>query len=159
MRSGKNLPSRPLWIFAGWGRTFQRMMYGRDWRYIPSLRTNPAPSERSSRKLPRQGFVFMSVSLPLHAEPGTRARCLCGGRVLLPPFFHLMKKPNLLSMTPSRTKGRFKPRKMREVILYLLNKCGSMTKEKLCGLLYFCDFDHYEKHQKSITGATYIKKP
>ena len=48
--------------------------------------------------------------------------------------------------------------KAKNVILYLLNKCGAMTKEKLIGLLYFCDFDSYELTGKSITNFTYIKK-
>lgn len=60
-------------------------------------------------------------------------------------------------MTTIRTKGRFKPRKMKEVILYILQKCGATTKEKLSTLLYFIDFDYYEKHGTSITGSTYIK--
>lgn len=62
-------------------------------------------------------------------------------------------------MRTERAKGRFRPRVMREVILYILNKCGPMTKEKLCCLLYFTDYDFYEKHGRSLTGATYIKRP
>ena len=49
-------------------------------------------------------------------------------------------------------------RKVKEVILYLLNKCGSMTKEKLYYLLYFISFDYYEKYEKHLTGLTFIKK-
>lgn len=61
-------------------------------------------------------------------------------------------------MKNSRTKGRLNKRKMREVILYILQKAGPMTLEKLSTILYFIDFDYYEKHYRSITGATYIKK-
>lgn len=48
--------------------------------------------------------------------------------------------------------------KAKEVILYLLNRCGAMTQEKLFCLLYFIDFDFYEKYEKHLTGFTYIKK-
>ena len=48
--------------------------------------------------------------------------------------------------------------KAKQVILYLLNKCGSMTKEKLYCLLYFIDFDYYEKYNEKLMGFTYLKK-
>lgn len=48
--------------------------------------------------------------------------------------------------------------KAKQVILYLLNKLGPMNKEKLFTLLYFCDFDYYEKYEKHFMGFTYIKK-
>lgn len=47
--------------------------------------------------------------------------------------------------------------KAKQVILYLLNKCGKMTKEKLFCLLYFCDFDFYEKYEKHFMGFKYLK--
>ena len=40
--------------------------------------------------------------------------------------------------------------KLKQTILYLLEKCGSMTKAKLECLLYFCDFDHFEKFEKPL---------
>jgi hypothetical protein len=49
-------------------------------------------------------------------------------------------------------------KKAKNVILYLLNKCGAMDEEKLFCLLYFLDFDYFEKYGKSLTGFTYIKK-
>lgn len=58
-----------------------------------------------------------------------------------------------------RTPGTFNPDKMKEVILFLLEQHGPMTPEELCTMLYFCDFDHYEKYETSITGATYHKTP
>lgn len=56
-----------------------------------------------------------------------------------------------------RTKGRFHPEKLREVILFLLSK-RPMTEEELGTYLYFIDMDHYEKYETSITGCTYIKE-
>ena len=50
-------------------------------------------------------------------------------------------------------------KKAKNVILYLLNKSnGAMTKEKLFCLLYFIDFDFYEKYEEHFVGFTYYKK-
>lgn len=38
--------------------------------------------------------------------------------------------------------------KLTQTILYVLNKCGAMTAEKLEGLLYFIDFDFYELYER-----------
>jgi hypothetical protein len=48
--------------------------------------------------------------------------------------------------------------KLKQMILYFLNKCGAMTLEKLGHLLYWADFNHYHKYGKSISDATYIKR-
>lgn len=51
------------------------------------------------------------------------------------------------------------PEKLREVLLYVLNKVGAkpnVGETVLYKLLYFIDMDYYEKHGKSITGLTYI---
>ncbi len=47
------------------------------------------------------------------------------------------------------------------VILYLCQKLGGQVhgKKKLAKLLYFLDFDFYEKNEKSITGDTYRALP
>jgi len=47
--------------------------------------------------------------------------------------------------------------KARNVILYLLKKCGAMDEKKLMALLYFVDFDFYEKHEEHLMGFKYIK--
>ena len=52
-----------------------------------------------------------------------------------------------------------KPEKLREVLLYVLNKVGAkpnVGETVLYKLLYFIDMDYYEKHGRSITGLTYI---
>jgi hypothetical protein len=48
--------------------------------------------------------------------------------------------------------------KTKEVIKYILKKCGKMSAKKLQGLLYFMDFDYYEKYEEHLTGLTYMKK-
>lgn len=52
---------------------------------------------------------------------------------------------------------RLNKEKAKEAILYLLNKCGGMTKKKLQCLLYFIDFDFYEKYEEHFLGFTYLK--
>ena len=55
-------------------------------------------------------------------------------------------------------KPKLNKEKAKQVILYLANRIPNLTVEKLYCLLYFLDFDFFERHGKSITGMTYIKK-
>lgn len=52
-------------------------------------------------------------------------------------------------------------KKYENTVLYLCQKLGGEIrgKKKLAKLLYFADFDFYEKYQKSITGDTYKAYP
>ena len=50
--------------------------------------------------------------------------------------------------------------KFKEVLLYILNKVGSKAnvgETVLYKLLYFIDFDYYEKYEEQLIGATYQK--
>jgi transcriptional regulator with XRE-family HTH domain len=50
--------------------------------------------------------------------------------------------------------------KFKEILLYILNKVGSkpnIGESVLYKLLYFIDFDFYEKYEEQFIGATYIK--
>ena len=50
--------------------------------------------------------------------------------------------------------------KFRQVLLYVLNKIGgkpNVGETVLHKLLYFIDFDYYEKFEENLMGATYIK--
>jgi transcriptional regulator with XRE-family HTH domain len=50
--------------------------------------------------------------------------------------------------------------KFREVLLYILKKIGSkpnVGESVLYKLLYFIDFNFYEKYEEQLIGATYIK--
>lgn len=51
--------------------------------------------------------------------------------------------------------------KYREVILRFVHKANNehLGLTKLHKLLYYVDFDHFERHLKPITGDTYIKQP
>lgn len=51
-------------------------------------------------------------------------------------------------------------KKFQQVLLYILNKVGAkpnIGETVLYKLLYFIDFDFYEKYEEQIIGATYIK--
>jgi transcriptional regulator with XRE-family HTH domain len=51
-------------------------------------------------------------------------------------------------------------KKFREALLYIFNKVGSkpnISEIVIYKLLYFIDFDFYEKYEKQLIGATYIK--
>ncbi|GIW68328.1 MAG: hypothetical protein KatS3mg099_276 [Candidatus Parcubacteria bacterium] len=50
--------------------------------------------------------------------------------------------------------------KMKEVLLYILNKVGAkpnVGETVLHKLLYFIDFDYYEKYEETLMGATYLR--
>jgi transcriptional regulator with XRE-family HTH domain len=51
-------------------------------------------------------------------------------------------------------------RKFREVLLYILSRLGArphVGETVLYKLLYFIDFDYYEKYEEQLIGADYIK--
>jgi transcriptional regulator with XRE-family HTH domain len=51
-------------------------------------------------------------------------------------------------------------KKFKEVLLYVLEKVGAkpnVGESVINKLLYFIDFDYYEKFEENLTGATYIK--
>ena len=56
-------------------------------------------------------------------------------------------------------KSKINEEKYRNVILFFANKIknGTLGKLKIMKLLYFIDFDYYEKYGKSITGDEYLK--
>lgn len=50
--------------------------------------------------------------------------------------------------------------KFKEVLLYILNEVGAkpnIGETVLYKLLYFMDFDYYEKYEEQLIGATYMK--
>ena len=51
-------------------------------------------------------------------------------------------------------------KKFKEILLYVLSKVGSkpnVGESVLYKLLYFIDFNYYEKYEEQLIGATYIK--
>ena len=64
-------------------------------------------------------------------------------------------KPQMRISVPQKNLQKFK-----EVLLYILNKVGAkenIGETVIYKLLYFIDFDFYEKYEEQMIGATYIK--
>src|SRR4030066_92404 len=64
-------------------------------------------------------------------------------------------KPRMRISVPQKNLKKFK-----EVLLYILNKVGSkpnIGETVIYKLLYFIDFDFYEKYEEQLIGASYIK--
>jgi len=57
--------------------------------------------------------------------------------------------------------AKIREKKYQEIILYLAERLGGEIKgkKKLAKLLYFVDFDFFEKFQKSLTGDVYKALP
>ncbi len=55
----------------------------------------------------------------------------------------------------------YSSKKMEQAILFFLEHINNvhLGRTKLMKLLYYVDFDHYEKYGRSITGAEYHKLP
>lgn len=65
------------------------------------------------------------------------------------------KKPDLRISVPRKNLKKFK-----EVLIYILGKVGAkpnVGETVLYKLLYFIDFNYYEKYEEQLIGATYIK--
>jgi len=65
------------------------------------------------------------------------------------------KKTGIRISVPQKNLEKFK-----EVLLYILSKIGSKSnvgESVLYKLLYFIDFNYYEKYEEQLIGATYIK--
>lgn len=64
-------------------------------------------------------------------------------------------EPDIRISVPQKNLKKFK-----EVLLYILEKVGAkpnIGETALYKLLYFIDFDYYEKFEEQLVGATYIK--
>jgi transcriptional regulator with XRE-family HTH domain len=65
------------------------------------------------------------------------------------------EKPQIRISVP-----QVKLEKFKEVLLYILNKAGSrpnVGETVIYKLLYFSDFDFYEKYEEQLIGASYLK--
>jgi len=67
----------------------------------------------------------------------------------------IRKKTGIRISVPQKNLDKFK-----EVLLYVLSKVGSkpnVGESVIYKLLYFIDFNYYEKHEEQLIGATYIR--
>ena len=65
------------------------------------------------------------------------------------------KEPDMRISVPEENIEKFK-----EVFLYVLSKVGAKSnigESVICKLMYFIDFDFYERYEKQLMGAVYIK--
>lgn len=75
------------------------------------------------------------------------------------PLVHYERANEVVDISPREIDPKVSPERLREVLLYVLDKVGgkpNIGETVLYKLLYFIDMDYYEKHGRSITGLTYI---
>lgn len=73
----------------------------------------------------------------------------------------LLSDDNLLEDNTTENKFNFEPNKLKNVILYILEKCGgkpNLGETVLYKLLYFVDFDCFEKTGRPVTGLNYVSR-
>jgi len=126
----------------------------------------------------------LGLSRPTYAdlESGTRKMLVIEAKkvaeffgLTLDDFLNEKEPPTLnvkLEKQTSKTKSKNKKTEMRisvpqeniekfkEVFLYILEKIGARSnigEAVICKLLYFIDFDFYEKYENQLIGAKYIK--
>jgi len=77
-------------------------------------------------------------------------------KVIIEQKYKTINKPGKLQIRVTKKNLE----KFKQVLLYVLGKVGSkpnIGETVLHKLLYFIDFDYYEKFEENLMGATYIK--
>lgn len=73
---------------------------------------------------------------------------------------NVVNNPTISDSVDIREVPKENETKLKEVLLYILGKVGSrpnIGQTAIYKLLYFIDFDYYEKYEEQLIGATYIK--
>lgn len=102
-------------------------------------------------------MAVLGVSRPIISEIQNAKRTLSEEqeRILNEYFLSLEDAETMRINLPQKHLEKFK-----QVFLYLLQRVGAkpnVGQSVLYKLLYFIDFDYYEKHEKQLMGLTYIK--
>ncbi|NQU83039.1 MAG: DUF4065 domain-containing protein [Parcubacteria group bacterium] len=115
--------------------------------------------ERGTRKM------FVEEAQKLAQFFGLSLDNFLAGKENLLPKVELEKK--VKQVKPKRTKQEMrisvpqeKVEKFKEVLLYILERIGArpnIGEAVVCKLMYFIDFDFYEKFEEQLIGAKYIK--
>ena len=135
--------------------------------------------QRTKRNMTQEYLASkLGVSRPtfIHIERGERELTVTEAKTLAAVFaisledFLAGREPKhtvKLTKQPARKTGDLRIRvtqknlnTSRQVLLYILNKVGgkpNVGETVLHKLLYFIDFDYYEKFEENLMGATYIK--
>lgn len=72
-------------------------------------------------------------------------------------FLELIR-PHQKKEKTKKVKIKFNEEKFKQLLLYILQKCGgkpNVGETVLYKLLYFCDFDYFELYEKPLTGMPY----
>lgn len=122
---------------------------------------------------------MLGVSRPTISQIESEARKISADELIklseifnlsIESMLNLEKQPKVI-LRESKKAAKVKPQirinvpqqnleKFKEVLLYILNKAGSkpnIGETVIYKLLYFIDFDFYEKYEEQLIGATYIK--
>lgn len=117
------------------------------------LRPTISQIEKGERRITAEEIVKLSEIL------NTSVKYLMGKEdqpeVVLQERREKMTKPQIRINVPAKNLDKFK-----EILLYILEKVGSkpnIGETVIYKLLYFIDFDYYEKYEEQLIGATYIK--
>ncbi len=85
------------------------------------------------------------------------------GKDILKPKVKLEKRKQKLKTTKQAMRisvPQERVKKFKEVLLYILENIGArpnVGEAVICKLMYFIDFDYYEKFEEQLIGAKYIK--
>ena len=117
------------------------------------LRPTISQIENGERKVTAEELIRLSKIL------NTSVQYLMGlvdqPEIVLQERKEKMAKPQMRINVPAKNVDKFK-----EVLLYILEKVGSkpnIGETVIYKLLYFVDFNYYEKYEEQLIGATYIK--
>jgi transcriptional regulator with XRE-family HTH domain len=117
------------------------------------LRPTVSQMENGERKITAEELIKLSGIL------NTSVQYLMGlvdqPEIVLHERREKMTKPQMRINVPAKKLDKF-----REVLLYILEKVGSkpnIGETVIYKLLYFVDFNYYEKYEEQLIGATYIK--
>ena len=117
-------------------------------------RTTLSQIENSERKLTAEELI--KLARIFHISVDELADLQKAPEVILPEQKRQNKsQTNIRINVPQKKLEKFK-----EVLLYILNEVGSkhnVGETVIYKLLYFIDFDFYEKYEEQLVGAAYIK--
>lgn len=147
-------------------------IYGKIGRRIKKLRENSGFSQEALAKK-------VGISRPAVSQIESGERKIAADELLkLSKIFHVSiedilnpsKEPEVVLPVEKKTRSpkaqmrinvpQKNLQKFKEVLLYILNKIGSkpnIGETVIYKLLYFVDFDFYEKYEEQLVGATYMK--
>lgn len=74
-------------------------------------------------------------------------------------YFLIEDELPIITLPDEEKSNNFNPKKLKNIILYILEKCAgkpNVGETVLYKLLYFIDFDNFEINNKSISGLSYV---